>query len=180
MVPAAKNPASTYLHIRNLMRPFGISQLRTLLAQTGNVVDMVLCHQLLMSQAYVWVSVAYTVEPLLRGYSGKRPSPLKRPLDNLNINVLISASDKRLPLFKGHISGGKKVTSQEGFHCIEESSRFYLWKCSDRSRNINVGTHLHLFNIISGIKGVGDLCQCQTGMSQNKQSQSKESRSTCQ
>ena len=45
---------------------------------------------------------------------------LERPLDNLNlnINVLISTSDERPPLLKGHFSGAKGVASQEGFHFI--------------------------------------------------------------
>ena len=61
-----------------------------------------------------------TVEPLLWGHPDERPTPLKRPLDtgNLNINVLISTSDERPPLLKGHISAAKGVASQEGFHCI--------------------------------------------------------------
>ena len=61
-----------------------------------------------------------TVEPLLRGHPDESPTPLERPLDNvnLNINVLISTPDKRPPLLKGHISGAKGVASQEGFHCI--------------------------------------------------------------
>ena len=57
-----------------------------------------------------------TVEPLLRGHLEKRPTPLERPLDNinLNMNVLISTSDKRPPLLKGHISGTKEVASHGG------------------------------------------------------------------
>ena len=49
----------------------------------------------------------------------ERPPPLERPLDNvnLNINVLISTSDERPPLLKGHFSDAKGVASQEGFHC---------------------------------------------------------------
>ena len=60
-----------------------------------------------------------TVEPLLRGHPDKRPVPLKRPLDNvnLNINALIYTPGKRPPLLKGHFSGAKGVASQEGFHC---------------------------------------------------------------
>ena len=60
----------------------------------------------------------YTVEPLLRGHPDKRPPSLERPFDNvnLNINVLISTPDERPPFLKGHFSGGKGVTSQEGFH----------------------------------------------------------------
>ena len=62
----------------------------------------------------------YTVEPLLRGHPDERPTPLERPLDNvnLNINVLISTPDERPPLLKGHFPGAKGVASQEGFHCI--------------------------------------------------------------
>ena len=61
-----------------------------------------------------------TVEPFLRGHSDERPTPLKRPLDivNLSKNVLISSPDKRPPLLKGHISGPKGVAKQEGFHCM--------------------------------------------------------------
>ena len=60
-----------------------------------------------------------TVEPLLWGQHDERPPPLERPLNNanLNINVLISTPDERLPLLKGHFSDAKGVTSQEGFHC---------------------------------------------------------------
>ena len=47
----------------------------------------------------------------MRGHPDERPTPLERPLDNvnLNINVLISPADKRLPLLKGHFSGAKEV-----------------------------------------------------------------------
>ena len=60
------------------------------------------------------------MEPLLRGHPDKRPPPLERPLDivNLNIKVLISTPDKRPPLLKGHVSSVKGVASQKGFHCI--------------------------------------------------------------
>ena len=65
------------------------------------------------------------MEPLLRGHPDERPTPLERPLDNvnLNINVLISTPDDRPPLLKGHISGKKGVASQEGFHCIDNYGR---------------------------------------------------------
>ena len=73
----------------------------------------------------------YTVEPLLRGHPDERPTPLERPLDNvnLNINVLISTPDERPPLLKGHISGAKRVASQEGFHCSDNLDDNYsaLW-----------------------------------------------------
>ena len=61
-----------------------------------------------------------TVEPLLRDHPDQSPTPLERPLDNvnLNINVLISTPDERPTLLKGHISATKGVASQEGFHCI--------------------------------------------------------------
>ena len=61
-----------------------------------------------------------TLESLLRGHPDERPPPLERPLDNvnLNINVLISTSDERLPLLKGHFSDPKGVASLEGFHCM--------------------------------------------------------------
>ena len=60
------------------------------------------------------------MEPLLRGHPDKRPPPLERPLDNVNIyiNVLIFSPDERLPLLKGHFSDAKGVALQEGFHCI--------------------------------------------------------------
>ena len=60
-----------------------------------------------------------TVEPLLRGYPDEIPTPLERPLDNvnLNINVFISTPYERPPLLKGHFSGEKRMASQEGFHC---------------------------------------------------------------
>ena len=63
-----------------------------------------------------------TVEILLRGHPDKRPTPLERPLDNvnLNINVLMSTPDEWPPLLKGHISAAKGVASQEGFHCISK------------------------------------------------------------
>ena len=63
--------------------------------------------------------MSITVKPLLRGHPDERPTPLERPLDNvnLNMNVLISTPDERPPLFKGHFSVAKGVASQEGFHC---------------------------------------------------------------
>ena len=66
-----------------------------------------------------------TMEPLLRGHPDERPTPLERPLDNvnLNINVLISTPDERPPLLKGHISGAKGVASQEGFHCTSSKCK---------------------------------------------------------
>ena len=72
------------------------------------------------------ITVAYTVEPLLRGHPDERPSPLDGPFVNLNlnINVLISTPDERQPLLKGHFSGVKGVASQEGFHC--NHFHFYL------------------------------------------------------
>ena len=65
------------------------------------------------------VPYLYTVESLLRGHPDKRPTPLERPLDtiNLNRNVLIFTPDERPPLLKGHFSGAKGVASQKGFHC---------------------------------------------------------------
>ena len=59
-------------------------------------------------------------EPLLGGHLDERPTPLERPLDNvnLNINVLISTPDERPLLSKGHLSGAKGMVSQEGFHSI--------------------------------------------------------------
>ena len=66
------------------------------------------------------IDASGTVKPLLRGHPDERPTPLERPLDNVNLNknVLISNPDKRSPLLIGHISGAKGVESQEGFHCI--------------------------------------------------------------
>ena len=60
-----------------------------------------------------------TVEPLLRGHPGERLSALERPLDNANLNIVvfIFTPDERPPLLKGHISGEKRVATQEGFHC---------------------------------------------------------------
>ena len=62
-----------------------------------------------------------TVKPFLRGHPEERPTPLERPLGNvnLNINVLLSTPDKRPPLLKGHFSRAKGVASQERFHCIQ-------------------------------------------------------------
>ena len=60
------------------------------------------------------------VEHLLRGHPDKRPPPLERPLDNvnLNINVLMSTPDERPHLLKGYFSGANGMASQEGFHCM--------------------------------------------------------------
>ena len=68
------------------------------------------------------IDIMITVEPLLRGHPDERPAPLKRLLDNvnLNINVLISTPDEGPPLLKGHFSEKKGVALQEGFHCIKE------------------------------------------------------------
>ena len=57
------------------------------------------------------VNNVYTVEPLLRGQPDKRPAPLDRPLDNVNLNIneLISTPDEWSPLLKGHFSGAKGV-----------------------------------------------------------------------
>ena len=80
-----------------------------------------------------------TVEPLLRGHPDKRPPPLERPLDNvnLNINVLISTPDKRPPLLKGHFSDAKGVASQEGFHCIEVLTIKLIHKLQKQVRMIS-------------------------------------------
>ena len=61
-----------------------------------------------------------TVEPFLRGHPDERPTPLERPLNNVNpnINVLISSPDERPPLLNGYIFGIKGVASQKGFHYI--------------------------------------------------------------
>ena len=54
-----------------------------------------------------------TVEPLMRGHPDKRPTPLERTLEtvNININGLISTPDEGPPLLKGHFSGAKGVAS---------------------------------------------------------------------
>ena len=59
------------------------------------------------------------MELLLRGHPNRRPPPLERPIDkvNLYINVLISTPDERPPLLEGHFSDAKGVALQEGFHC---------------------------------------------------------------
>ena len=58
--------------------------------------------------------------PLLRGQPDERPPPLKRPIDNVNLNknILIFTPDERPPLLKGHFSDANGMASQEGFHCI--------------------------------------------------------------
>ena len=58
----------------------------------------------------------YTVEFLWRGHLDKRPTPLERPFDyvNLNINVVISTPDESPPP-----SSARGVASQEGFHCTQ-------------------------------------------------------------
>ena len=58
----------------------------------------------------------YTVEPHLRGHPDKRPTPLNRPLDyiNLNTNVLMSTTEERPPLLKGHTSGEKGWPHKRG------------------------------------------------------------------
>ena len=68
------------------------------------------------------ITLLNTVELLLRGHPNERPSPLERPIDNvnLNINVLISTPDERPPLLKGHFSDAKGVASQKEFHCIQK------------------------------------------------------------
>ena len=72
-----------------------------------------------MSMSKTGVPLPNTVAPLLRGHP-ERPTPLERPLENvnININVLISTPDERPTLLKGHFSGAKWVASQEGFHGI--------------------------------------------------------------
>ena len=72
------------------------------------------------SKIRFFINNTITLEPLLRGHPDERPTPLVRPLENvnLNINVLISTPEERSPLLKGHIPGAKGVASQEGFHCI--------------------------------------------------------------
>ena len=57
---------------------------------------------------------------LLNGHPNERPTPLERPLDNVNLNidVFTLTPDKKLPLLKGHISDENWLASQEGLHCI--------------------------------------------------------------
>ena len=73
----------------------------------------------------------YLVKPLLRGHPFERPPRLKRPIDNvnLNINVSISTPDLRPPHLKGLFSDTKGVASQEGFHCNLVVVEFLF--CSD-------------------------------------------------
>ena len=47
-----------------------------------------------------------------------RPTVWEADSVNLNINVLISTPEERPPLFKGHFSDAKGVTSHEGFHYV--------------------------------------------------------------
>ena len=58
------------------------------------------------------------MSPIFPIYPDERPPPLERPLDNVNLNLLISTPDERPPLLKGHFSDAKGMASQEGFHCI--------------------------------------------------------------
>ena len=68
------------------------------------------------------------MEPLLRDHLDRRSTPLERSLDNINLNisVLIFTHDERPLILKGHISGGNRVGSQEGFHCIKKLSKLRL------------------------------------------------------
>ena len=52
-----------------------------------------------------------TVEPLSRGHPDEMPTPLERPLNNIDLNMkdLISTPDERQPLFKGHIYRAKAI-----------------------------------------------------------------------
>ena len=86
------------------------------------IFGVVLILVLLILIPFSLIYVCNTVEPLLRGHPNERPTPLERPLDNvnLNINVLITTSDERPPLLKGHFSAAEGVASQEGFHCIKK------------------------------------------------------------
>ena len=75
-----------------------------------------------MSKAFThfFPPVVYKVGDLLRGHPDERPTPLERPLDNVNLNIneLISTSDWRPALLKGHFCSAKGVALQEGFHCM--------------------------------------------------------------
>ena len=79
-----------------------------------------------------------TVKPLLRGHSDKRPPPLERPLDNVNLNikVLISSSDERPPLLKGHFSDAKGVASQKEYHCNMKLVPVIHDKCLFQAHNV--------------------------------------------
>ena len=59
-----------------------------------------------------------TVGPLLSGRPDEMPTPLERPLGNVNLNknVLISFPDERAHLWKGHLFVAKGTASQDGFH----------------------------------------------------------------
>ena len=54
------------------------------------------------------------MEPLLRAHPDKRPPPLERPLENVNLNkiVLIYNPNERPPFLKCHFSGAKGVALQ--------------------------------------------------------------------
>ena len=67
-----------------------------------------------MADQYTLTVKRNTVEPLLKGHHDERPTPLYRPLNNvnLNINILTSTPNKRPPRSKDHISGEKVVASR--------------------------------------------------------------------
>ena len=55
-----------------------------------------------MNALKILINFELSVEHLLRGHCDKRPPPLERPFDNVNvhINVLISTLDERPPILK--------------------------------------------------------------------------------
>ena len=93
-----------------------------------------------------------TVEPLLRGNPDKKPPLLERPLDsvNLNINVLISTTDERPPLLKGHFSCVNGVASQEGFHCSKDALTENTVSCWLCVRILGLVSHCREVFIVSG------------------------------
>ena len=60
------------------------------------------------------------MEPLLRGNSDERSTPMERPLINGNVEmkVYIRTPEKMPPLLEVHFSGTKRVASQMRFHCL--------------------------------------------------------------
>ena len=99
--------------------------------------------------------LTHTVEPLLRGQLDKRPPFLEWPVDNvnLNINVLISTSDERSPLLKGHFSDAKGWPHKRGSTVLSDSScyqpvpcyqsrgsRSWCWTCGQTGSRADDGT----------------------------------------
>ena len=76
---------------------------------------------------------ACTVEPHLRGHPNKGPTPLERPLDNVNINiyVLFSTSDckRGVPLFI-HTCFTLKRVLFEAQKSVTKLKTYSAWKFS--------------------------------------------------